>query len=224
MPGRPPAGDTPDIRGKAPAGPVRSCCGPFRLCRSRGRSEALCSVMVVVGVSPSAITEAGPSPTAMSAAIQAMLASLSRTLGATRGREAGRLEMSGIDAGMEMLRCMRSSPCGSPCLRVPVSSSSIGHRLGVLPPSDETRHPAVGFLSVQGAVSLMQVPRAVKGQARSTGTGADLRLKNSTVSSSVSSRPSCRAPTRARIRRSGLIDAPAADAIVGILDAAGETG
>jgi hypothetical protein len=43
----------------------------------------------------------------MSAAAKAMLATLSRTPGA--GREAGRMEPSGIDAVIEMLRCMRSS-------------------------------------------------------------------------------------------------------------------
>ena len=84
----------------------------------------------------------------MSTAAQAMLATLSRTPGTTRGGEAGRLEMSGIDAEMEMLRCMTSSfgsPSGSLCHRPKITIDQ--QRLGVLAPSGEIQAAGVGLLA-----------------------------------------------------------------------------
>ena len=84
----------------------------------------------------------------MSTAAQAMLATLSRTPGTTRGGEAGRLEMSGIDAEMEMLRCMTpsfGSPSGSLCHRPKDHHRSIASRCpGAL---SEIQAAGVGLLA-----------------------------------------------------------------------------
>ena len=110
----------------------------------------------------SAITGVGPRPSTMSARAQAMLATLSRTPGALRGSEAGRSEISGIDAEMEMLRCM-----AFPLVRHQ-PQDHLDQRLGVLAPSDEIQAAGVSFwqgcFERTGSPSASQRPGSLNGR------------------------------------------------------------